>query len=160
MSSCTTTLSVAAIKEGNVIDHIPVGQALPIIRFLKLHTIDARLLIGINLFSPSMGSKDLIKIENGFLTETQQEGIAVFAPSATIITIQDYQVIKKVKAHLPQGIIGIFSCPNPQCITHNETLPSHFHVEKAKEEVLLCCSFCEKIFSRDRFESRPNSSTH
>jgi aspartate carbamoyltransferase regulatory subunit len=153
MSSCTTTLSVAAIKEGNVIDHIPVGQALPIIRFLKLQTIEARLLIGINLFSPSMGSKDLIKIENGFLTEAQQEGIAIFAPSATIITIQDYQVTRKVKAHLPEAIIGIFSCPNPQCITHTETLPSHFHVEKGKDKALLCCHFCEKIFSRDRFES-------
>lgn len=144
-------LSVAAIKEGHVIDHIPAGNALSLIRFLKLDTLKGRLLIGVNLSSPSMGIKDLIKIENGFLTEAQQESVAVFAPQASFTTIREYQVVQKVKVTLPQEIKAIFSCPHLNCITHSEPISSHFHVEKRKEGVWLQCHFCEKLFPRTRF---------
>src|SRR3990167_6600586 len=110
------TLSVAAIKEGTVIDHIPTGQGLAIVKLLHLTLRLDRLLIGLNLLSSSMGSKDLIKIENRVLKEEEKGGIGIFAPGASIVTIKDYQVICKEKALLPQTIEGIFPCLNIKCI--------------------------------------------
>ena len=65
------TLSVAAIKEGTVIDHIPAGSAFIILQLLKLSTPKHRISLGLNFSSSSMGHKDLIKIENRALTEKE-----------------------------------------------------------------------------------------
>ncbi len=98
------TLSVAAIKDGTVIDHIPAGFALIILQLLKLAITKHRISLGLNLSSSSMGLKDLIKIENRALTEKESRDIAVFAPKATINIIKNYQLANKMSAKLPSEI--------------------------------------------------------
>ena len=56
------TLSVSAIKNGTVIDHISPGQALRIIQLLSLPSSKYTVTIGLNLHSKLIGIKDLIKI--------------------------------------------------------------------------------------------------
>jgi aspartate carbamoyltransferase regulatory subunit len=148
------TLSVAAIKEGTVIDHITAGQALSIIELLKLNEHHLAITIGLNLPSQTMGTKDLIKIENRFLTEKESHDIAVFAPKATISIIRSYKVEKKIEAHLPEIIQGILICPNPKCITHAEPVHSAFFVEEFKAKIHLRCKYCEKFFERDDFKDK------
>ncbi|WP_262192041.1 aspartate carbamoyltransferase regulatory subunit, partial [Escherichia coli] len=64
-------LQVEAIKCGTVIDHIPAQVGFKLLSLFKLTETDQRITIGLNLPSGEMGRKDLIKIENTFLTEEQ-----------------------------------------------------------------------------------------
>lgn len=142
------TLPVAAIKDGTVIDHISIGAAVILLQLLKLTTDRNCVSLGLNLSSTSMGLKDLIKIENRFLTEKEAHDIAVFAPQATINIIKNYKLVTKIKAQLPREVEGVLVCPNPRCITHDPQVVTLFHVEEHKHQVLLKCHFCEKIFER------------
>lgn len=143
------TLSVAAIKQGTVIDHIPTGQALRIIRLLKLDEKELCTTVGLHLSSKSMPFKDLIKIENYFLTEKEIHDIAIFAPKATINLIKNYQVTKKTQATLPSCVENILVCPNLKCITRHENIHSLFFIETMKQKVHVRCNYCEKAFERD-----------
>src|SRR3990167_9426318 len=118
----TKTLSVSAIQNGTVIDHIPAGQALKIMHLLRLLKEKYRVTVGFNLSSQRLKLKDLIKIENHALTNKQANEITVFAPEATINIIKNFDVVEKIITRLPENIAGIFSCPNPLCITHGEPI--------------------------------------
>jgi aspartate carbamoyltransferase regulatory subunit len=146
------TLSVAAIKDGTVIDHIPAAAAIVIVKLLQLLPGKNRVYLGLNLNSTSMGLKDLIKIENRFLSEKETHDIAVFAPKATINIIKNYKLISKTSAKLPSVIEKILVCPNPSCITNCEPTVTFFHVEEFKQHVVLRCHFCQKIFEREKIQ--------
>jgi aspartate carbamoyltransferase regulatory subunit len=146
------TLSVVAIKEGTVIDHIPSGSAVIILQLLKLIPGHYRISIGLNFGSPTMGFKDLIKIENRYLTEKEIHNIAIFAPKATVNIIKNYQVSNKIMAQLPKIVEQILVCPNPRCITNDESVPTLFSIEEHKQKVLLRCHFCENIFEREEIK--------
>jgi len=55
-------LSVEAIENGTVIDHIPAGLGLAILRQFKLLHYGSAVTVGFNLPSKTQGSKDIIKI--------------------------------------------------------------------------------------------------
>lgn len=146
------TLPVSAIKNGTVIDHITSGQALRIIRLLSLQNSRCKITIGLNLPSKRLGTKDLIKIESRVLTAYEANEIVVFAPAATINVIESFQVINKIKTHLPEFMKKVFICPNPVCITHTEAIDSNFSIHENKKQIKLICLYCEKIFDRDQVE--------
>jgi aspartate carbamoyltransferase regulatory subunit len=146
------TVSVAPIKDGTVIDHIPAGQALKIIYLLQLAEQRYKVILGLHLSSSSMGHKDIVKIEDRFLTEREAHDIAVFAPNATINIIKNYKVFSKIKAKLPETVKGILVCPNGRCITEQENVETLFMVEEFKQKVRLRCFYCEKIFERDEIK--------
>ena len=148
------TLSVSAIKEGTVIDHIQAGQALKIIRVLRLNSDGNPVTVGLNLISQSLGLKDLIKVENLFLTESQAAQIAIFSPTATVNVIQDYKVARKFKVFLPEAIGAVLACGNPRCITNMERVSTFFTVEEHNYQALLRCKHCEKLFTRDQMNEK------
>jgi len=147
----TKTLSVSAINNGTVIDHIRAGQALRIMKLLRvLDNKKNKVTLGLNLPSKLLGLKDLIKIENRVLTNDEANEIVTFAPEATINIIKDFEVTQKINTHLPKAIINIFVCPNPVCITHNEPVESHFIIQEQGKQIQLICHYCEKSFDRDK----------
>ncbi len=88
-------LQVEAIKHGTVIDHIPGQIGFKLLSLFKLTETDQRITIGLNLPSGEMGHKDLIKIENTFLSEDQVDQLALYAPQATVNRIDNYEVVGK-----------------------------------------------------------------
>ena len=144
------TLSVSAIKNGTVIDHIPQGQALGIIHLLSLLRRKFKIMVGMNLPSKRLGTKDLIKIENHIITDDEANEIVVFAPPATINIINNFEVQSKMKTHLPNAMRAVFTCPNPACITQAEAVDSHFYVSQEGKIIKLTCHYCEKVFYRDQ----------
>ncbi len=142
------TLSVSAIKTGTVIDHITAGQALKIVRLLRLNEEERQVTIGLNLKSDSMGLKDIIKVEDLHLTAVLASQIAVFAPKATVNIIENYKVSQKFPVSIPSSIQGLLLCPNLTCITRGERLPAHFTVEQSNGHFHLRCRHCEQIFSQ------------
>jgi aspartate carbamoyltransferase regulatory subunit len=144
------TLSVSAIKNGTVIDHVPAGQALRIVHMLGLIQKKRRITIGLKLSSQRLKLKDLIKIENHFLTHEEANKTTVFAPLVTINIIKNFDVEEKIITQLPESVTDVFLCPNPVCITHVEPIESFFMIEGQGAEVQLKCKFCEKAFDRNR----------
>ena len=145
------TLSVTAIKEGTVIDHISPGQALRIIRLLSLKHSNHQITIGLNLSSKRFGEKDLIKIEGRILTPNEANDIIVFSSHATINIIKNFKVSQKLKAHLPKSIKAVFVCANPNCITHTEKIGSLFYIDQnSKQDTKLTCHYCNHQFDRDQ----------
>lgn len=145
----TSTLAVAAIQNGSVIDHIPAGSALRLVKLLKLAEHKNTVTLGLNLPSKSMGKKDLLKIEGRFLTQNEIHEIAVFAPHATINLIHDYKLKDKFTATLPEAIKGLLICPNKNCISHASDVSSHFKVQTLRQEVILHCHYCESIYKKE-----------
>ncbi|KEY91258.1 aspartate carbamoyltransferase regulatory chain [Candidatus Photodesmus blepharus] len=144
-----TQLQVEAICNGTVIDHIPAHVGIKILKLFKMHKTDERITIGLNLPSSELSYKDLIKIENIFLTKEQANQLALYAPKATVNQIKEYKVVDKLMLTLPKRINSVFECPNSNCISHGEPVESRFSVWMKNENVQLKCHYCEKVFSRE-----------
>ncbi len=141
-----STLAVAAIKNGTVIDHIEEACGLKIIHLLKLAQQKRRLTIGLNLTSKLLSFKDIIKIEDYFLSTAELSQVAIISSQATVNIIEDYEVVNKFSVQIPDVVEQLFSCPNPHCISNNEQARRGFCTELRKEQVFLRCRFCEKCF--------------
>lgn len=150
----TKTLSVAAIQNGTVIDHIPAGQAIRIIHLLGLLHKQHKVTLGLNLPSKRMKYKDIIKIEDHVLLNDQANEITIFAPQATINVIRQYEVAEKINTSLPEQISNVFICPNHTCITHTEPVTSLFKITAQGDQVKLICHFCEKTTDRNQAKVR------
>ncbi|MDO4433598.1 MAG: aspartate carbamoyltransferase regulatory subunit [Alysiella sp.] len=144
-----TKLSVEAIENGTVIDHIPAGLGLTILRQFKLLHYGHAVTVGFNLPSRSQGSKDIIKIKNVAFTERDANRLALFAPEAVVNRIVDFKVVEKMALRLPETITEVFRCPNSNCASHSEPVNSRFYVKQKNGETKLKCHFCEKTFGRN-----------
>lgn len=140
-------LSVTAIKEGTVIDHITAGKAIFLLRILKLESHRKQVTVGLNLPSTKMKFKDLVKVEGWELSENETSQIAIFSPKATISIIRNFRVVNKYVVSLPPVIEEFVICPNPTCITNHEKTRRLFYLTSRKE-IQLRCKYCEKTFSQ------------
>ena len=145
----TPKLSVEAIEKGTVIDHIPAGKGLIILRQFKLLHYGSAVTVGFNLPSKTQGSKDIIKITGVWLDDNAANRLALFAPEAVVNTIDHFKVINKRRLTLPDEIAEVFRCPNTNCASHGEPVKSCFYVRKQSGQTKLKCHYCEKTFSRD-----------
>ncbi|MEN9916154.1 MAG: Aspartate carbamoyltransferase regulatory chain [Pseudomonadota bacterium] len=145
------TRSVSAIESGVVIDHIPAGQSLKIMRLLHVVNNKQRVTLGLNLRSTSLKLKDLIKIENRLLTPQEIDHIAIFAPGATINRIENFKVSVKINCELPKTIRDVLVCPNQNCVNHIES-KGYFKLEAYSNQVKLRCFYCEKKIDREQVE--------
>ncbi len=145
------TLSVSAIKEGTVIDHIPADQLFDVLTILKLDKLETQITFGTNLPSKRLGRKAIIKIEGKFFEADEINRIALVAPQAKLNIIHDYTVTEKRIVEVPDGIVGIAKCMNPKCITNHEAVTTKFTVID-KANVALKCLYCEKTTDRKHLE--------
>ncbi len=141
-------LKVDPIKNGTVIDHIAAGKALKVIEMLKMGETDHLLMVGMNLSSNKMGRKDIIKIENRVLSAKEADSIALISSSASIIIIEDYKVIKKFTVEIPNKIKEFIICPNPNCVTNVEKVPTVYHLAN-RSPIEVRCAYCEKKYGID-----------
>jgi aspartate carbamoyltransferase regulatory subunit len=143
------SVTIAKIKKGIVIDHIPEGKAYRIIQVLGLNALAREtgdiIAVGINFESPSMGKKDIIKVENLSLTRDMLNVVALIAPMATITRIEDWKVIEKHKVEIPESVRNVVQCPDRFCITNHEEVPGKFLVVN-RNPLTLMCHYCETEF--------------
>ncbi|CAK9883757.1 MAG: Aspartate carbamoyltransferase regulatory chain [Candidatus Erwinia impunctatus] len=147
MTQQDNKLQVEAIRCGTVIDHIPAQIGFKLLSLFRLTETDQRITIGFNLPSGELGRKDLIKIENTFLTENQINQLAVYAPQATVNRIDNYEVVGKISPTLPERIEQVLRCPNSNCISRSEPIYSSFAVKKRHDNLTLSCKYCEREFA-------------
>ena len=150
-------LKVDAIKNGTVIDHIPGGRAVSVLKILNGKGEDP-VSIGMNLPSSKFGRKDILKIENHEFVADDVNKIALIAPTATITIIREYEVSEKWTVEIPANLSNIAHCPNPSCITNTESLPTRFESETASAagEPSFMCHYCEKVYPAGRLKIKAN----
>ncbi|MCR3883191.1 aspartate carbamoyltransferase regulatory subunit [Methanotrichaceae archaeon M04Ac] len=138
-------LRVTPIGNGTVIDHIPAGQALNVLKILGIdRTTEATISVLMNVASRRSGRKDVVKVEDRELKEEEVNKISLIAPGATINIIRDRKVVEKRTVDIPDLIVGVLRCPNPSCISNtSEPIKSHLLV-KSKNPVVLRCVYCEQ----------------
>lgn len=119
MEEDAKTLIVQKIRNGTVVDHIETGKGLRILSALT-GALDRTMVLAINVSSARMGRKDMIKIEDKYLEPKEQNYIALISPNATIVTIKDFNVVRKEKALLPEQVTGVVKCKNPACVSNRE----------------------------------------
>lgn len=144
-------LSVRAIKDGTVIDHIPATHLFKVISILGLDKIENKITFGTNLKSKKQGQKAIIKVSNKFFKDDEINKIALVAPSAKLNIIKEYQVVEKKNVEIPENIVGIAKCFNPKCISNNEEMITKFSLVE-KEPLALKCHYCEKITTEEHLE--------
>jgi aspartate carbamoyltransferase regulatory subunit len=146
-------LSVSAIENGTVIDHIPAMNLFKVISILNLDTItENRMTFGTNLGSKQLGHKAIIKISGKFFEDIEIDKIALVAPSAKLNIIKNYEVVEKRALNVPDKIVAIAKCMNPKCVTNHQKITTRFSVIHADKKVNLKCSYCEKITDQDHLE--------
>ena len=144
-------MSVSAIQNGTVIDHIPAKNLFKVIQILRLDQIDNQITFGTNLESKRMGRKAIIKIAGIFFEDEDINRIALVAPDAKLNIIRDYEVVEKKVVVVPDTITGIARCMNPKCITNFEQVTTRFKVV-SKKNVALKCHYCEKITNQENLQ--------
>lgn len=153
MIETSDEIALAAIEHGTVLDHIPSGEAMRLVRLLNLEALGSKVLIGVALPSTASGTKDLIKVEGWELTPEEVSKIAIFAPTTTVSHIREGSVVKKYKVALPQSIDGVIICPNSNCITQTEKTKRGFVVQQIGKKVCLRCEYCEMKYLHHQIQA-------
>ncbi len=136
-------LRVAKIRNGTVIDHVTGGQALNVLSILGIDgSAGLSVSVGMNVPSDRLGRKDVVKVENRELSQSEVDVISLIAPEATINIIREFDVVQKNRVDRPETVVGLLSCPNHNCITNgNEPVETKFTI--VDEGVR--CTYCGTI---------------
>ena len=136
-------LRVSKIESGTVIDHITGGQALNVLAILGIDgTAGEVVSIGMNVPSDRLGRKDVVKVENRELSQSELDVLSLIAPAATVNIIREYDVVDKHLVERPAHVSGILQCPNHNCITtEEEPVDSRFEVL----DTGVRCEYCDTI---------------
>ncbi|MCQ2374911.1 MAG: aspartate carbamoyltransferase regulatory subunit [Salinivirgaceae bacterium] len=138
-------LSVSAIENGTVIDHIPAQSLFKVISLLNLDKLaDNQVTFGYNLKSKQLGMKAIIKVSEKFFEDIELDKIALVAPNAKLNIIKNYNVVEKRLVKVPEKVIGIAHCMNPKCITNHEKIPTKFTTSTTGGNIVLRCCYCDK----------------
>ena len=122
-------LTVSAIENGTVIDHIPADKVFQVVKILGLEKVNTPVYFGTNVESKKYGTKGFIKAANKYFEPEDVNKIALVAPTASIIEIKDFEVINK------------------------QLVPTKFTVIKdAEGNIKLHCHYCEKNTTQDKLE--------
>lgn len=137
-------LEVKSIKNGIVIDHIKAGNGLKIFSRLFTDASEYPIVLVMNVESKILGRKDIIKIENSF--DVDIDFLGLLDQHASVNFIKDEKVVEKRKATLPKEVKGLFKCPNPRCITNNDSHCSpNFELIPDDESPKYICKYCDEI---------------
>lgn len=145
-------LLVRKIRDGTVIDHIPAGRALDVLKILGLSGKEgSTIAIVMNVPSKKLGRKDIVKVEGKFLEPKEVDEIALIAPTATINIVKDFRVLEKRRVQVPGEIKGLLRCPNPNCVTNTRREPIETRFKLVSIAPLkLKCYYCEDIVTEEQ----------
>jgi aspartate carbamoyltransferase regulatory subunit len=140
------TLSIGALSEGFVLDHIKAGYAMTIYRHLKLGKLDCTVAIIKNATSNKMGRKDIIKVACS-IDYLDLDVLGYIDHNITVNVIKDNKIIEKKRLALPKRIVNVIRCKNPRCITSIEQGLDHIFFLADEDTELYRCLYCETKYT-------------
>ena len=130
-------MNIDSIVNGIVLDHLTPGKGMEVYRLLGLDRLDCHIAIIKNAPSRKMGKKDIIKIAEDIILDT--EVLGYICPGATVNIIKDGNLVEKKKMSLPERLTNVVTCHNPRCITTTEQeLPQIFTLTDAERAEYRC----------------------
>jgi aspartate carbamoyltransferase regulatory subunit len=132
------------ISNGTVLDHLPIKTAPKIMQMLNLN-FDEAVMAAINIDSKKKGKKDLIFIEGKKLSTKEVAKIGLIAEGSTWNIVKGKGVVKKSTIKMPEDLIGIVICNNPNCITNKEIIETKFTITHNKGK----CYYCEREMEKE-----------
>jgi aspartate carbamoyltransferase regulatory subunit len=140
-------LRVSKIRDGTVIDHVEGGQALNVLAILGIDGSEGfGVSVGMNVPSDRLGRKDIVKVEDRELSQSEVDVLSLIAPEATINIVRDFEVVEKNRVTRPDSVTGVLSCPNRNCITNaGEPVETRFGVVADG----VRCDYCSTIHRAD-----------
>ncbi|WP_435098858.1 aspartate carbamoyltransferase regulatory subunit [Halorubrum sp. N11] len=140
-------LRVSKIRDGTVIDHVEGGQALNVLAILGIDGSEGYgVSVGMNVPSDRLGRKDIVKVEERELSQSEVDVLSLIAPEATINIVRDFEVVEKNRVTRPDSVTGVLSCPNRNCITNaGEPIETRFDVVADG----VRCDYCSTILRAD-----------
>ena len=135
---------VTAIRNGTVIDHVPSGQALRVLEMLGIGgNTSVPVSLVMNVPSKKMGLKDIIKVEDRELTQSELDRLALVAPDARVAIIRAYSVAEKLTINLGEEVTNVVRCTFSNCITTNLREPQPHRLRVVQRDPLqLRCHYC------------------
>jgi aspartate carbamoyltransferase regulatory subunit len=140
-------LRVSKIRNGTVIDHVEGGQALNVLAILGIDGSEGfGVSVGMNVPSDRLGRKDIVKVEDRELSQSEVDVLSLIAPEASINIIREFEVVEKSRVTRPDSVTGVLSCPNRNCITNTDE-PVETRFEVVADGVR--CDYCSTILRAD-----------
>ncbi|MBQ7226165.1 MAG: aspartate carbamoyltransferase regulatory subunit [Clostridia bacterium] len=134
-------MNIDSIKNGMVIDHITAGRGMELYSLLNLDSLNCPIVIGKNVSSAKMGTKDIIKIDADITLNTDILGYV--DPDVTVNIIKDGKIVEKKTVSLPERLVNVIACKNPRCITSCEQELDQVFTLTDKENRVYRCLYCE-----------------
>ena len=134
-------MNIDSIKNGYVIDHIKAGNGMKIYNYLNLDELNCGVAIITNVKSNKMEKKDIIKIDEDIILNTDVLGY--IDPDITINIVKDSKIIEKYHPELPNKIVNTVKCKNPRCITTVEQELDQVFILTDKDKRIYRCKYCE-----------------
>lgn len=103
--------------------------------------------------SEKHGKKDIVKVEDIFLSRDVIDNISIVAPSATINIVRDYKIVEKTQVEVPESLRGVIQCPNKGCITNGEEEAVSEFTLWNRDPVVYTCNYCDRLVEEDAFPS-------
>ena len=113
-------MRVQPIRNGTVLDHIKAGRGRKVLDALDLIDKGTTITLLMHVPSKKNSSKDVIKIEDRELSESESQKLALLSPGAHVNIIRNFVVAEKNEAELPESISNVAICSNENCISNNE----------------------------------------
>jgi aspartate carbamoyltransferase regulatory subunit len=142
---------VTAICNGTVIDHVPAGHALKVLRMLRISGVQSSpVSLVMNVPSSKYGAKDIIKVEDRELTQDELDRLGLIAPHASVAIIRNYSVAEKREVELQDEMVNVARCTYSNCISlaDREPLPHRLKVIDS-EPLQLLCHYCGRSQDMD-----------
>ena len=96
-----------------------------------------------NVPSKRMGTKDIVKVEDRELTQTELDRLALVAEGASVAIIRAYSVAEKLEITLGDEIVDVVRCTFSNCITQNPREPlAHRLRVLSKSPLHIRCHYC------------------
>ncbi|MBS7263078.1 MAG: aspartate carbamoyltransferase regulatory subunit [Eubacteriales bacterium] len=139
-------MTVDAIKNGIVIDHIEAGKSAELYKMLGLDKLDCPVAVIQNVPSNKIGKKDIIKIDANI--EIDLDVIGYISPNVTVNIIENERCVEKRHIELPERLTNIIRCRNPRCITTTEQELPHVFILTNREKREYRCLYCDTKASK------------
>ena len=145
-------MRVQPIRNGTVIDHIKAGRGRKILDTLELIDKGTTITLLMHVPSKKNTSKDVIKIEDRELSDSESQKLALLSPGAHVNIIRNFVVAEKNVAELPKSISDMALCSNVNCISNNERgAKTTFNIIN-DESLNIQCIYCGRKIAEDNIE--------
>ncbi len=150
------TMLVRKIPDGTVIDHVPAGKALSVLRLLgKPQEKGFTVALVMNVSSSKMGRKDILKVEGMEISQEQVQRLALIAPRASVNIVRAYKVVSKRSVLPPRTLRAVLSCTATTCVSVREkdSAPSIFFLS-SKSPLRYRCKYCGREVDEKEISSQ------